>query len=43
MCVCVCVCSDEKSVLNFNQIISKEKQMLKYFMRVREIYVEVLL
>ena len=37
------MCSNEKSVLNFNQIISREKQTLKYFMHVTEIYVEVVL
>jgi len=37
------MCSDKGSVLNFHQIISREKQMLKYFMRVREFYVEVVL
>ena len=37
------MCINEKSVLNFNQIISKEIQMLKYFVRVKEIYVEVVL
>jgi len=38
-----CMCSDEKSVLNFNRIISKEKKMLKYFMREKDIYVEVVM
>jgi len=37
------MCSNGKSVLKFNKIISKEKQMLKYSVRVREIYVEVVL
>jgi hypothetical protein len=37
------VCSKEKSVLNFNYIISKEKHILKYVVRVREIHVEVVL